>query len=372
MKENSASSLLLITGATGHVGFRTLIYALSAGYTVRAAVRSQAKASTILSHPLIQSLNPGSRLTFVIVPDIVAPFAYDKAARGVNYVIHIASPLTANYEVPLNEQDAHYIQPAVRGTLGMLEAAKKSGTVRRVVITSSIVALVPVSQMEGFEYSERPVLPTDRVPFIPGPYETEFAAYAASKVASLQAAESWMRVERPKFDVVYLHPSYVEGRNDLATNVRGALTGTNALILGIVLGKKFASFAGATVHNEDVGRVHVQALNPEIPGNTNYILSRPMRWDDTKEIVRREFPEAVQRRALPNCGSAKTHELAIDASLTEKTFGFTHLGYEEQVKSVVGHYLELRTRGSMAFHTGGSQEQVRGAIGRSQHVTANA
>ncbi|KAI9768499.1 MAG: hypothetical protein M1840_004909 [Geoglossum simile] len=369
---NPASTLVLITGATGHVGFRTLIHALSAGYTVRAAVRSQTKANTILSHPHIQSLNPGSRLTFAIVPDIVAPFAYDKATTGVHYIIHIASPLTANYEVALIDQDAHYIQPAVRGTLGMLEAARKSGTVRRVVVTSSIVALVSIPQMEGLERLDRPVQPTDRVPFTPGPYENEFAAYAASKVASLQAAESWMWTNRPSFDVVYLHPSFVEGRNDLATNMRGALTGTNALILGIMLGKQFGTYAGATVHNEDVARVHVQALNPEIPGNRSYILSQPTRWNDAKDIARRTFPEAVQKRTLPNCGSTITHELAVDASLTERTFGFTHLGYEEQVKSVVEHYLEMRARGSKGFHTAGSQEQMKRTMGRSQHVTANA
>jgi len=240
------------------------------------------------------------------------------------------------------------------------------------VITSSIVALASIAQMEGLEPLRRPVLPTDRVPFIPGPYENEFAAYDSSKVASLQAAETWMSTNRPVFDVVYLHPSFVEGRNDLATNVRGALTGTNALILGIALGKKFGTYAGATVHNEDVARVHVQALNPEIPGNTSYILSQATRWNDAKEIVRRAFPEAMQRRTLPNSGSTTTHELAVDASLTERTFGFTHLGYEEQVKSVVGHYLELRTRGNGGFRAGGGQEQMNRAIGHSQHVTANA
>lgn len=366
---NNSSCVVLITGATGHVGFRTLVHTLSAGYTVRAAVRSQAKANTILSHPQIQSLNPGPRLTFDIVPDIAAPYAYDRATWGAHCIIHIASPLTANYEVALIDQDAHYIQPAVRGTLGMLEAAQRSGTVRRVVITSSIVALASIAQMEGEEPLGRPVRPTDRVPFVPGPYENEFAAYAASKVASLQAAESWMAANRPVFDVVYLHPSFVEGRNDLATTVRGALTGTNTLILGIVLGKQFGTYAGATVHNEDVARVHVQALNPEIPGNTNYILSQPTRWNDAKDIVRRAFPEAVQKRTLPNCGSTVTYPLAVDTSLTERTFGFKHMGFEEQVLSVVGHYLELRAGGNKRYHT---EQQMNRSIGRSQHVTANA
>ncbi|KAI9776495.1 MAG: hypothetical protein M1839_009529 [Geoglossum umbratile] len=351
MTENWASNLVLITGVTGHVGFRTLIHALGAGYAVRAAVRSQAKATTILTHPQIQNLDPGPRLSFVIVRDLAAPHAYDEAVQGVHYIIHIASPLMAGRDVPLSQWEAYFIRPAVRGTLGMLEAANKSGTVRRVVITSSIVALVPVSRLNGLERSERQVLPTDRAPFVPGPYKTEFAAYAASKISALQHAESWIRKNQPEFDVIHLHPSFVEGRNDLALTPRDAVKGTNALILGIALGKKLGSTASTSVHNEDVARAHVQALDPDILGNASYILSQKASWADVRAIVQRRFPDAVQKRILPNNGSADTHDVPVDTSATEMMFGFTHLGFEEQVNSVVGHYLELRTRGRLGLRT---------------------
>jgi len=342
--------LVLITGTTGHIGFRTLIHALSFGYSVRAAVRSSAKAKTILSHPQIRSLNPGSRLTFVIVPDLTAPNAYDEAAQDCESIIHIASPLMmADSEIPLNEQDDYFVKPAVKGTLNMLKAAKKSRTVQRVVITSSITALIPIEQLTGEEYSSRPVQATDRIPFESGPYESEFAAYAGSKVAALHAAESWMAKHQPAFDVIHLHPAFVEGRNDLVMTPREALKGTNAIILGIVLGKTFDSTAGVTVHNEDVARTHVQALDiNSVPGNMSYILSQQTRWNDVRKIVRREFPEAVAKRTLPNSGSAETHKLAVDTSLTEAVFDFQHIGFEEQVKSVVGHYLELRAMQRMA------------------------
>jgi nucleoside-diphosphate-sugar epimerase len=373
MGRDSHSNLLLITGATGHVGFRTLICALTAGYTVRAAVRSQAKATTILSHPQIQALNVGARLTFIIVPEITYPYAYGDATRGVNYVIHIASPLmTGGDEIPLNEHDSHFIQPAVLGTLSMLEAAKKSQTVQRVVITSSIVAITPVAQLEGFERRHTPVLPTDRVAFEPGPYETEFAAYAASKVAALQEAEAWIKRERPAFDVIHLHPAFIEGRNELATNAREAMKGTNAVVLGIALGKQFGGFAGATVHNDDVARVHVQSLDPQIPGNRSYILSQATRWNDAKDIIKRAFPEAVAKRRLPNCGSATNIDIKFDSSLTEKTFGFTFISFEEQVKSVVGHFLEIRTRKRSAAQASSNGQRARSTVHNGQQVRANA
>jgi len=337
-------NLVLITGVTGHVGFRTLIQALQAGYWVRAAVRSNTKAQTIISHPKIQALNPGLRLTFTIVPDLACLSAYDEAVIGVRYIIHIASPLMMGKLPPGKDEHAYFIRPAVRGTIGMLKAAKKCGTVRRIVITSSLVAIVPLAQLTGAEWTDRPVQPTDRVEFVEGPYETEFAAYAASKVAALSAAENWLRIQKPQFDVIHLHPSFVGGRNDIATSTREAMKGTNSIILGHALGKDFGSIASASVHNDDVARVHVQALEAWVPGNQSYILSQETNWSDVRGIVQAEFPEAVDACILSNCGQSNTHEVIIDASLTEEIFGFQHMGLYEQVQSVVGHYLELRSK----------------------------
>ena len=88
------SPLVLVTGATGHVGFAVLIATLKSGYRVRAAVRSAAKASVISSNPVVKSLNlPTSSLTFVTVPDLTLPGAYDSAAQDVDYIIHVASPI---------------------------------------------------------------------------------------------------------------------------------------------------------------------------------------------------------------------------------------------------------------------------------------
>ncbi|KAK3935268.1 hypothetical protein QBC46DRAFT_397901 [Diplogelasinospora grovesii] len=342
----SSRDLVLITGATGHIGSCTLLRLLRAGYRVRAAVRSEAKRAAVLARPQIQALNPGPRLTFAIVPDITAPGAYDDAVEGVTHMIHVASPLVTGNRVPLSQHDTYFIQPAVRGTLNLLEAANLSGTVRRVVITSSIVALIPVAEMEGTRPRDPryAVTPYDRIPFVEGPYHSEFAAYAASKVAALQQAEAYIERERPPFDVVHLHPGFVIGRNDAATTPGQAMQGTNAVVLAMLLGQKFGPYAGATVHAEDVAHAHVSSLDPTVLGNQSYILSQPSRWNDAKTIVQEEFPEAVKSKLLVMNGNVDTTEIPIDASLTEETFGFEFASYEEQVKSTVSHFLELRLK----------------------------
>jgi nucleoside-diphosphate-sugar epimerase len=342
----SRPSLVLITGGTGHVGFWTLLHALRSGHRVRAAVRTEAKAAFLLSRPQIQSLSLAdrTRLTFAVVPDITEDAAYDAAVRDVSHIIHIASPLVTGNQVPPSMHDEYFVKPAVRGTRNILEAAKRSGTVRRIVITSSIVALLPVDEMEGRVERTRPVLPTDRVPLVSGPHPSEFASYAASKIAALHEAETWMQRESPSFDIIHLHPSFVQGRNLVASTTGEAMKGTNAVVLAMLLGKQWGGFAGATVHVEDVARVHVEALEPFIPGNQSYILDTASRWDDAKDVVKREFPEAVEKRLLIPSGSCASFDVPFDSSLTERTFGIRFQSFNDQVKSLVGQFLELRMR----------------------------
>lgn len=362
----SPNDLVLITGVTGFIGSSTLPQLLRAGYRVRATVRSESQIETVLGRPAMQALKAGARLlSFAVVPDMTARGAFDEAVRGVTHVIHIASPLASSGRaVPADQHEAHYIQPAVRGTLNMLEAADAEGSVRRVVITSSFVALVPLAELEGTRRRDgrRPVRPDDRPGLAAGPYGTDFAAYAASKAAALQQAEAWMERVRPGFDVVHLHPGFVLGRDETATTPARAMRGTNSVVMALLLGKRFGPFAGATVHVEDVARAHVAALRPAVYGNQSYILSRPARWNDAVEIAERAFPDAMQSRLLVRGGSVGTIPLPMDTSLTEATFRFRLAGFRKQVESIVGQFVELASSRAGTDRGGGGSSSGKGAV----------
>jgi nucleoside-diphosphate-sugar epimerase len=128
------------------IGFRTLVEALQLGYRVRAAVRKQEgfdqikAAKSVL--PFVNSLEPA------IVPDILIDGAYDEAVKGVDYIIHLASPLANGSQ---KDYKVEIIEPAVKGTTGILFSATKEPKVKRVVITSSIVGSIPFRNIVGVQ-----------------------------------------------------------------------------------------------------------------------------------------------------------------------------------------------------------------------------
>jgi len=342
------SSLVLITGATGHLGFKTLLDTLKAGYNVRAAVRSHAKEKVISEHPLVKAINPSAeQLSFIIVPDLAADNAYDEAVKGVDYVIHIASPITTGGNFTQEQYIEYFMVPAERGTIGMLKSASKESKIKRVVITSSVVANTVFGDM--FANNGRVYKAEDRIAFDQGPYDNEFRAYSASKALSLNKAEEYIAATKPSYDVVFIHPSFIMGRNDLVRKAEDIYEGTNNYMISVATGKIQTTLPSATVHNDDVARLHVESLNPKIPAGS-YIASwhneanEGIHWEDTNKYVAQLFPEAVKSGVLVNTGAISTIPVKYDISKTEKTFGWKLQGLEKQVNSVVGHYVELSSK----------------------------
>lgn len=265
------ADLVLITGATGHLGFRVLRTALEAGYHVRAAVRSEQKAAILRANSVLNATAGISKLSFVVVPDFLAPGAFDEAAQGVKFIIHVASPIVTKLPEG-DDYDAHFVQPAVQGTLGVFESAKKAGTVARIVVTSSAVAILPLSAMlapDGQTYSAE-----DRLSEIEPPFANGRVGYVASKIAALNRAEAWIREEKKlSFDVIHIHPSYIFGRDDLANSTEYFQTGTNRIPLNIALGINSDPLPNTWNDVNDTAKMHVMALDPKVPGNQSFLAS---------------------------------------------------------------------------------------------------
>jgi dihydroflavonol-4-reductase len=128
---------VLVTGGTGYVGGWAIVGLLQHGYRVRTTVRAAVKDDVV--RRAVGTRADFSELEFAHV-DLTRDEGWDAAMTGVDFVLHVASPLGDE-----NSQDAEaLIVPARDGALRVLRAATRAG-VRRVVMTSAANAASPVS-----------------------------------------------------------------------------------------------------------------------------------------------------------------------------------------------------------------------------------
>ena len=279
----------------------------------------------------------------MIVPDFLAPGAFDEAIQGVKYIIHVASPIPLG--VPENvDFDKFFIQPAVRGTLGVLESAKKTPSVKRIVVTSSVIANTGRDGLDNFSGS---INAETRPAYDEGPYRDGGHAYAASKVASLIRAEEWIAENKPAYDVIHIHPSYIFGRDETAATTKDLWASTNAIPLAVATGNasRDKKHPLSFTHVAQTARAHVLSLDPKVPGNQSFLLTNSRehneKWDDVFDLLRKRYPKALEKGIFKTSSAWSEGAFNADVTKTEETFGFKIATLEEAVGPVFDQFLEL-------------------------------
>ncbi|KAM0551179.1 hypothetical protein ACHAPJ_008521 [Fusarium lateritium] len=118
-------------------GFKTLALLLEQSYYVCATTQNAAGFEKIA---VLKRIAPfRSQLSNQIMPDITVEGAYDEAVQGVNLTIYVASPIPGVFSG--NDYERWMIEPAVQGTVGMLESAANVTGIRRIVITAPYLSV---------------------------------------------------------------------------------------------------------------------------------------------------------------------------------------------------------------------------------------
>lgn len=322
---------MLITGATGFLGFSVLLAALKEGYTIRVAVRSNSHPAKLTSQLEANGLeNLKDRLSFCNVPDAGSSNAYDQAVQGITYIIHLAAPLAS----PELDPTTQVFEPSIKGVRNILESASTQPSVKKVVITASVVSVTDFESPPGEVITADTRKATPEPPFSDGQ-----AAYEAGKVAALNAARDFVRDARPAFEVVNILPTMVYGWDARASKVEDMWNSTNKLLLGVITGKHVdVPLPDCACEVDDVVNIHIQSLKSGVAGD--YITLIPNRADDAWDVVQSEFPRAVEKGIFTR-GHQANVRLHADVQRTELKFGFKHKSYEDMVKIVAGQYLEL-------------------------------
>ncbi|KAJ5930907.1 cinnamoyl-CoA reductase [Penicillium verhagenii] len=330
-------SRILLTGATGLVGFRILQELLKNDYEVRITVRSEEKAQIVFSNPVIQKLQPGDRLTYIVVPDSVAGHAFDAALQDVSYVIHAGGPIP----VPGFDPLAHVWKPTVEGTANLLSSALKFSGIKRVLITSSILAnMAPMPDPSVTVTANSRV----QLPGIPEIFSDVFEAYLLAKITEINYVDSFVQDRNPHFSVANVFPGYVYGRDELVLNSNSAITKASSsglLLRGLTGTDCPAPIHGGYVHIDDLAQVYVKVLelqtNAGIPHN--FGACTLVNDDEAWSLALANFPKEASEGLLKQ-GALPTLPISYDSSETEKCLDMKFRPFEDAVKDVIQQYLD--------------------------------
>ncbi|CAG9982878.1 unnamed protein product [Clonostachys byssicola] len=349
-----AKPLVLLTGGTGFVGHAVLVDLLKSGYRVRLAARSASKINQTLAIPSIAAAVAEDKevVSSVVVPDMSSPGAYDVAVKDVTYIIHVASPLPSFEEGKVlsaaeeEQRNSHFVAQSRQAAVNILQSANKAGndSIRRIVMTSSTVAIVPFDVFLNKAEVLEPTYDSDsRVPVPSPPYSNENQAYCAGKVAALNDAEEFMRVQRPKFDLISINPSWIFGFDERAVRFEQLRDGvSNTMLADYLMGaKREYGLAGTGVLCSDVARAHVKALDPAVKGNQSFIVSSPMQWEDAISVAKERYPQAFVSGLFRADGEQLTIPLKLDTTKTQNILGINLANFEKMVDEVAGQYVKL-------------------------------
>eukprot|EP00884_Botryococcus_braunii_P020637 jgi/Botrbrau1/7257/Bobra.0021s0038.2 len=136
-EKHAAPATVCVTGGTGYIAGAIIKRLLAMGMTVHATVRdpdNQSKLAHLQRFP-----GAAARLKY-FKATLEDPASFDHAMEGCTYLIHTASPVIMT--PPRGQEREKLINPAIGGVENALNAATRSGTVKRVVLTSSVAAVV--------------------------------------------------------------------------------------------------------------------------------------------------------------------------------------------------------------------------------------
>ena len=258
MKINN-SGPVMISGATGYIASWVVKFFLEEGFTVHAAVRDADNKQKRKHLEDLAKHHKGDIIYFET--DLLKNGSYEEAMQGCQIVLHTASPFLLESKNPQQE----LIDPALKGTMNILESVNNTKAVKRVILTSSVAAIYG----DAIDSLRAPNRTFDETMWNTTSSITN-NEYSYSK--TLAEKRAWeMCKQQNRWDLISINPSFVVGPalNPLADFQSKKVMlqfGNGDLKYGapdLTLGM---------VDVRDVGKAHIQAaLNSSASGR--YILS---------------------------------------------------------------------------------------------------
>lgn len=265
--------LILVTGGSGYIAGWCVAELLRRGCAVRTTVRGADREHAVRD-AVSTVVDPADRLSFAVA-DLMADDGWDAALKGVDRVLHVASPLGG---AGVKDRDA-LVAPARDGALRVLRAATAAG-VKRVVMTSAANAASPSSY--GTEGVTDETLWTD-------PEDPTLIPYRRSKTVAERAAWDFMKSNEGATELTTVLPGAVFGPV-LTAGTIGSAGIVGRMVSGAMRG--IPRIGLEVVDVRDVVDVHVRAMTSPHAAGERFLATGEFLWmADMARILREGLGE---------------------------------------------------------------------------------
>jgi len=229
---------------------------------------------------MAKNLNAENKLSFASA-DLFQKGSFDTAFKDAQAVIHTAA--VVDITNPVNAMD-EVVRPSIEGAENVIEAVKKNPSVKRLVHTSSIAAILRFDEANQYTFTEKDwnTLSTADNGDAYGYAKTQ----AERKVWQFQSEQSVC-------DVVVLNPSFVWGQCLSKAHTKGS----PLMLRQVIYGNPQLPFTTWAVDVEDVALAHVRALSISSEfANKRYILTcddPPIETTALGAVAQSLFPQYV-------------------------------------------------------------------------------
>ncbi|KAL8055514.1 hypothetical protein ABFX02_04G060800 [Erythranthe guttata] len=304
-----------VTGASGYIASWIVKFLLRRGYTVKASVRDTSDPNKT-QHLL--ALDGAKERLHLIKANLLEEGSFDAVVDGCDGVFHTASP----FFLSTTDPEAELIDPALKGTLNVLRSCAKTPTVKRVVLTSSIVAVFANGK------PRTPEVVVDETWWSDPLFCRQMQQwYMLSKTLAEEAA--WKFVKEKGIDMVAINPAMVIG-----PLLQPTLNTSSAAILNFINGAEaYPNVTSGWVNVKDVANAHILAFeNPSANGRYCMVES-VAHFSEIVNILRGLYPTF---RLPEKCADDKpfvpTYQVSKERA---KSLGVEFTPLEESIKETV-------------------------------------
>ena len=274
-------SRVCVTGAAGFIAGHVIIDLLDDGHAVHASVRDLGDDAKRSHLDVLEEQYSGKLKLFEA--DLLEPGSLDAALEGCDALIHTAAAVVLAAPDPQKQ----IIDVAVNCTQNVLDSVARTSSVKRIVMTSSIAAVMSYDQQDK-TYTEDDWCMSDDMWLDP---------YGMGKAQSERLLWEFADKHVDRVQAVAINPSVVIGPPFAKHHIRSSLSFIRDLV-----GWTYPACAPMRFHLIDVGDVskgHVRALTSDKAVGQRIIFSdRPMSMLEISKVLSRKYK--TPKWVLPN------------------------------------------------------------------------